>query len=77
MNVNLKIYTKNKKIYTQENSIFQNNLVTRASEQRLSAASAQGVVANGNETCLPTRKTFPSREQYSHLLRPGAGSNIK
>ena len=79
MNVNLKIYTKNKKIYTQENSIFQNKLVTRASEQSLSAASAQGRSReeNGNETCLPTRKTFPSREQYSHLLRPGAGSNIK
>ena len=28
---------------------------------------------------LPSRakKTFPSREQYSHLRRPGTGSNIK
>ena len=45
MNVNLKISTKDKKIYTQENSIFQNKLVAHASEQGHLAVSAQGAVA--------------------------------
>ena len=31
---------------------------------------------NGNEIRLTARKAFPSREQKSHLCRPGAGSNI-
>ena len=60
MNVNLKIYTKNKKIYTQKNSICQNKLVTRASEQSLSAASAQGVVARRMET----RPAFPRKKHF-------------
>ena len=31
---------------------------------------------NGNGTCPSARKIFPSRQQYSHVRRPGADSNI-
>ena len=60
VNVNLKICTKNKKLHTQENSVFQNKLVIRASEQSLSAASARGVVTRRMET----RPAFPREKHF-------------
>ena len=56
----------------QENSIFEN-------KQGLLADSAQGAVMikENRKPAFLREKTFPSREQYSHLLRPDAGSNIK
>ena len=41
-------------------AVFQNKLVTRASEQSLSAASAQGVVARRMET----RLAFPREKHF-------------